>query len=142
MSFSAVIVAAGRACGPGLASPRRGGAWAAAAAALVGGGPARAGRREVVVVVARDRLARRRGAGGPGGWKAVTGGKTRAKSVQAGLAALTAKANQPVLIHDAARPFVTRAHVERLLSAWTSLDGAIPTLPVPDTLKRGDGLVD
>ncbi|HEX7948407.1 MAG TPA: 2-C-methyl-D-erythritol 2,4-cyclodiphosphate synthase, partial [Phenylobacterium sp.] len=57
-------------------------------------------------------------------------------------AALGAKSAQPVLIHDAARPFVTRAHVERLIAALDVADGAIPTLPVPDTLKRGDGLVD
>jgi 2-C-methyl-D-erythritol 4-phosphate cytidylyltransferase/2-C-methyl-D-erythritol 2,4-cyclodiphosphate synthase len=62
--------------------------------------------------------------------------------VQAGLAAITAGRNQPVLVHDAARPFVTRTHVERLLAALDLADGAIPTLPVPDTLKRGEGLVD
>jgi 2-C-methyl-D-erythritol 4-phosphate cytidylyltransferase/2-C-methyl-D-erythritol 2,4-cyclodiphosphate synthase len=97
----------------------------------------------VVVVVARDRLAHADEAlSGLSGWKAVTGGRTRAESVQAGLAALEAAGDQPVLIHDAARPFVSRAHVERLLAALDVADGAIPTLPVPDTLKRGDGLVD
>jgi 2-C-methyl-D-erythritol 4-phosphate cytidylyltransferase/2-C-methyl-D-erythritol 2,4-cyclodiphosphate synthase len=72
----------------------------------------------------------------------VTGGKTRAESVQAGLAAVTCGRNQPVLVHDAARPFVTRQHVERLLAALDVADGAIPALPVPDTLKRGHDLVD
>jgi 2-C-methyl-D-erythritol 4-phosphate cytidylyltransferase/2-C-methyl-D-erythritol 2,4-cyclodiphosphate synthase len=67
---------------------------------------------------------------------------TRAESVQAGLAALSAQRNQPVLIHDAARPFVTREHVDRLLKALDLADGAIPVLPVPDTLKRGEDLVD
>ena len=37
---------------------------------------------------------------------------------------------------------MTRAHVERLLAALELADGAVPALPVPDTLKRGDGLVD
>ena len=102
-----------------------------------------AGAREVVVVVARDRLAQVDEAlSGLVGWRAVTGGATRADSVQAGLAALTAARNQPVLVHDAARPFVTRTHVERLLAALDLADGAVPVLPVPDTLKRGDGLVD
>jgi len=102
-----------------------------------------AGAGEVVVVVARDRLGQVDEAlGGLVGWRAVTGGKTRADSVQAGLAALTAARNQPVLVHDAARPFVTRVHVERLLAALDLADGAVPALPVPDTLKRGDGLVD
>jgi 2-C-methyl-D-erythritol 4-phosphate cytidylyltransferase/2-C-methyl-D-erythritol 2,4-cyclodiphosphate synthase len=79
---------------------------------------------------------------GLAGWRAVTGGRTRAESVQAGLAALACDRNAAVLVHDAARPFVTRAHVERLLAALELADGAVPTLPVPDTLKRGDGLVE
>jgi 2-C-methyl-D-erythritol 4-phosphate cytidylyltransferase/2-C-methyl-D-erythritol 2,4-cyclodiphosphate synthase len=102
-----------------------------------------AGAAEVVVVVAHDWLAEAdKALQGLSGWRAVTGGRTRAESVQAGLAALTAARTQPVLVHDAARPFVTRAHVERLIAALDVADGAIPTLPVPDTLKRGDGLVD
>jgi 2-C-methyl-D-erythritol 4-phosphate cytidylyltransferase/2-C-methyl-D-erythritol 2,4-cyclodiphosphate synthase len=55
---------------------------------------------------------------------------------------VTGGRNQPVLVHDAARPFLTRAHVDRLLAALDVADGAIPALPVPDTLKRGEGLVD
>jgi len=96
-----------------------------------------------VVVVASDRLAQADAAlEGLVGWRAVAGGRTRAESVQAGLAALDCGRNEPVLIHDAARPFVTRAHVERLLAALEVADGAVPALPVPDTLKRGEGLVD
>jgi 2-C-methyl-D-erythritol 4-phosphate cytidylyltransferase/2-C-methyl-D-erythritol 2,4-cyclodiphosphate synthase len=144
MSFSAVVVAAGSGLRAGPGEPK---AWRA-----LGGKPIvrwsvegllSAGAREVVVVVARDRLAQADEAlAGLEGWKAVTGGRTRAESVQAGLAAITAGRNQPVLVHDAARPFVTRAHVDRLLAALEVADGAILTLPVPDTLKRGDGLVD
>ncbi len=94
-------------------------------------------------MVARDRLAQLDQAlAGLDGWRAVTGGATRADSVQAGLAALTGARNQAVLIHDAARPFVTRTHVERLLAALDVADGAVPALPVADTLKRGEGLVD
>lgn len=97
----------------------------------------------MVVVVARDRLAAADDAlAGLVGWKAVTGGRTRAESVQAGLAATTVQEAQPVLIHDAARPFVDGRHVSALLAALEQADGAIPTLPVPDTLKRGDGHVD
>src|SRR5205085_8206438 len=69
-------------------------------------------------------------------------GRTRAESVQAGLAAITSGRNQPVLIHDAARPFVTREHVGRLLAALDLADGAVPALPVSDTLKRGESLID
>lgn len=97
----------------------------------------------MVVVVARDRLAAADDAlAGLVGWKAVTGGRTRAESVQAGLAATTVQEALPVLIHDAARPFVDGRHVSALLAALEHADGAIPTLPVPDTLKRGDGHVD
>jgi 2-C-methyl-D-erythritol 4-phosphate cytidylyltransferase/2-C-methyl-D-erythritol 2,4-cyclodiphosphate synthase len=144
MSFSAVVVAAGAGLRAGPGEPK---AWR-----MLGQRPLirwsvegllSAGAREVVVVVARDRLGQvDKALGGLVGWRAVTGGKTRADSVQAGLAALTAARNQPVLVHDAARPFVTRAHVERLLAALDLADGAVPALPVPDTLKRGDGLVD
>ena len=144
MSFSAVVVAAGEGLRAGPGEPK---AWR-----LLGSRPLvrwsvegllSAGAREVVVVVARDRLgAVDEALHGLTGWTAVTGGKTRADSVQAGLAALTCGRNQPVLVHDAARPFVNRAHVERLLAALDLADGAIPTLPVPDTLKRGEGLVD
>ena len=102
-----------------------------------------AGAREVVIVVARDRLGHLDEALiGLEGWKAVTGGRTRAESVQAGLAAITGPRNQPVLVHDAARPFVSREHVGRLLAALDIADGAVPALPVADTLKRGESLID
>ncbi len=144
MSFSAVVVAAGAGLRAGPGEPK---AWR-----MLGQRPLvrwsvegllSAGAREVVVVVAHDRLGQVDEAlAGLVGWRAVTGGRTRADSVQAGLAALTATRNQPVLVHDAARPFVTRVHVDRLLAALEVADGAVPALPVPDTLKRGDGMVD
>ena len=144
MSFSAVIVAAGAGLRAGPGEPK---AWR-----TLGGRPLirwsvegllAGGAEEVIVVVARDRLAQVDEAlAGLDGWRAVTGGNTRADSVQAGLAALTAARGQPVLVHDAARPFVSRTHVERLLAALDVADGAVPALPVPDTLKRGDGLID
>ena len=101
-----------------------------------------AGARRVVVVVAADRQALLGEAlTGLVGWTAVAGGDTRSQSVRAGLAALDCAPDEPVLIHDAARPFVTRAHVERLLAALADHDGAVPVLPVADTLKRGAGVV-
>ncbi len=144
MSFSAVVVAAGEGLRAGPGEPK---AWRLLGArALVRWsveGLLSAGAQEVVVVVARDRLTAVDDVlAGLSGWSAITGGKTRADSVQAGLAALTCGRNQPVLVHDAARPFVTRAHVDRLLAALELADGAVPALPVPDTLKRGDGLID
>jgi 2-C-methyl-D-erythritol 4-phosphate cytidylyltransferase/2-C-methyl-D-erythritol 2,4-cyclodiphosphate synthase len=144
MSFSAVVVAAGEGLRAGPGEPK---AWRSLGARpLVRWsveGLLSAGAQEVVVVVAADRLAAADEAlQGLVRWRAVAGGKTRADSVQAGLAALACGRNQPVLVHDAARPFVTRAHVVRLLAALELADGAVPALPVPDTLKRGEGLID
>ena len=143
MSFSAVIVAAGEGLRAGPGEPK---AWRALAGRPIVRwsveGLLAAGAHEVVVVVAPDRLGSADEAlAGLGGWTAVAGGRTRAESVLAGLAALKADPDQAVLIHDAARPFVSKAHVDRLLPALGLADGAIPTLPVPDTLKRGDGVV-
>ncbi|CAN5200934.1 bifunctional 2-C-methyl-D-erythritol 4-phosphate cytidylyltransferase/2-C-methyl-D-erythritol 2,4-cyclodiphosphate synthase [soil metagenome] len=72
----------------------------------------------------------------------TVGGATRQSSVRAGLEHL-AQAGAParVLIHDAARPFVAVAVVDRLLTALDAAQGAIPVLPVVDTLARGDGVL-
>ena len=67
----------------------------------------------------------------------VTGGAMRADSVRAGLAALADEAPDVVLVHDAARPFVTDVHLAPLLDALKTADGAVPVLAVADTLKRG-----
>jgi 2-C-methyl-D-erythritol 4-phosphate cytidylyltransferase len=66
----------------------------------------------------------------------VTGGATRAESVAAALAEVPDDA-LVVLVHDAARPLVEDALVERLLGPLgEGFDGAVPVLPVADTLKR------
>jgi 2-C-methyl-D-erythritol 4-phosphate cytidylyltransferase/2-C-methyl-D-erythritol 2,4-cyclodiphosphate synthase len=52
------------------------------------------------------------------------------------LEALQAAAPDVVLIHDAARPFVTKAHVGALLEALADADAALPALAVSDTVKR------
>ena len=68
----------------------------------------------------------------------VTGGATRRLSVLAGFEALAADPPDLVLIHDAARPFLPRAVIDRLLAALEQHPGAVPALPVADTLARGD----
>ena len=72
----------------------------------------------------------------------VTGGATRADSVAAALAEVPDEASV-ILVHDAARPLVEDADVERLLAPLgEGFDGAVPVLPVADTLKRvRDGAV-
>jgi 2-C-methyl-D-erythritol 4-phosphate cytidylyltransferase / 2-C-methyl-D-erythritol 2,4-cyclodiphosphate synthase len=69
---------------------------------------------------------------------AVPGGETRALSVAAGLARVAGDA-EAILVHDAARPFASAALVDRLLAALGEHDGAIPALPVTDTVKRVRG---
>ncbi|TCD05212.1 bifunctional 2-C-methyl-D-erythritol 4-phosphate cytidylyltransferase/2-C-methyl-D-erythritol 2,4-cyclodiphosphate synthase [Erythrobacteraceae bacterium CFH 75059] len=66
----------------------------------------------------------------------VAGAATRQGSVAAGLSALPADAPGIVLIHDAARPDLPIAVIKRLLAALDMADGAIPVLPVTDSLVR------
>ncbi len=141
MTFSAVIVAAGSGtrAGPGQAKQWRLLAqkpvlrWSVEAFLA-------AGAAQIVVVASEDAepivaetLA------GLGGWRVSRGGATRALSVQSGLAALAERpSDEPVLIHDAARPLLTRAIIEGLLETLAGADGALPALPVADTLKRSE----
>jgi 2-C-methyl-D-erythritol 4-phosphate cytidylyltransferase/2-C-methyl-D-erythritol 2,4-cyclodiphosphate synthase len=68
----------------------------------------------------------------------ITGASTRQGSVRAGLEAIAADGGAGhVLIHDCARPFLPSAAIDRLLAALGFADGAIPVLPVADTLVRG-----
>jgi 2-C-methyl-D-erythritol 4-phosphate cytidylyltransferase/2-C-methyl-D-erythritol 2,4-cyclodiphosphate synthase len=66
----------------------------------------------------------------------IGGGPTRQASVGNGLRALCAHLPDRVLIHDAARPFVTRDVIDRVLGALAHGPGAIAALPVSDTLKQ------
>lgn len=69
----------------------------------------------------------------------VPGGATRQDSARLGLESLTGHEPTYVLIHDAARPFVAAGVVTRVLDALDAVPGAVPALPVVDTLKRSDG---
>lgn len=68
------------------------------------------------------------------------GGATRDASVRAGLAAIP-EGIETVLIHDAARPLVSRAVIDGVLAALDTHDGAAPALAVTDALWRGEGTV-
>jgi 2-C-methyl-D-erythritol 4-phosphate cytidylyltransferase len=71
----------------------------------------------------------------------VTGGATRADSVRAALADVPEDA-LVVLVHDAARPLLDDAVIERLLVPLAEgFDGVVPALPIHDTIKRVDGSV-
>ena len=67
----------------------------------------------------------------------IPGGATRQDSVRAGLEALAAHAPSVVLVHDGARPFLPPGTVPSLLAELERHHGAIPAVPVADTLKRG-----
>lgn len=69
----------------------------------------------------------------------IHGGETRQASVRAGLEALGASAPDIVLIHDAARPGLSSDVIDRLLAALETSDGAIPVLPVVDSLAAATG---
>jgi 2-C-methyl-D-erythritol 4-phosphate cytidylyltransferase/2-C-methyl-D-erythritol 2,4-cyclodiphosphate synthase len=69
----------------------------------------------------------------------VAGGRERQDSVRAGLEALAVHAPDVVLVHDAARPLVPTAVVEGVLAALAEYEGAIPAVPVTDTIKRAAG---
>lgn len=67
------------------------------------------------------------------------GGASRQDSARIGLESLAQEAPDRVLIHDAARPFVTPGLIGRLLAALDRRAAAIPAVAVRDTLKRSDG---
>ncbi len=84
----------------------------------------------VVVVVPAADVARERG---------VAGGATRSESVRAGLAAVPAEATI-ICVHDAARPLASAALYGRVVDAVRGgADGAVPGVPVTDTIKVVDG---
>jgi len=67
----------------------------------------------------------------------IFGGATRRESVRNGLDAL--QGAERVLIHDAARPFLPAVVIDRLLDALAASEGAVPALPVIDTLMGSTG---
>jgi 2-C-methyl-D-erythritol 4-phosphate cytidylyltransferase/2-C-methyl-D-erythritol 2,4-cyclodiphosphate synthase len=69
----------------------------------------------------------------------VNGGDARQASVRSGLEALAGTAPGQVLIHDAARPFVSAGLIDRVLTALAGAEAVVPTLPVANTLKRVEG---
>lgn len=134
---AAIVVAAGQGLRAGLSIPKQ--------FAPLGGRPvvahsvaalrAHPGIGQVVVVIGDGQQALLEAAVGT--VDHVVGGATRRESVAAGLAAVSA---DRVLVHDAARPLLSAAVIDRLIAALDAgADGAIPVLPVADTLVRGSG---
>lgn len=136
MSIVAIIVAAGRGLRAGGAIPKQ---WQDLAGCSVVERSVLAFLRHprvdrVVLVLHPEDVAAGRWTG-PDAVIVVEGGAERAASVRAGLAA-AGSANK-VLIHDAARPLVSEALIDRVIAALDRHEGAAPALPVTDALWRG-----
>ena len=91
------------------------------------------------VIHAEDAAAFAAATAGLGGLRAaVPGGASRQASVYAGLQALRGAAPDFVLIHDAARPFVSAALISRAIAAAGEHGAAVPAIAVADTVKKVD----
>ncbi len=135
----ALIVAAGRGRRFGSETPKQylpvgGRALVYHAAAAFARHPRVRGTR--VVIGADDRALYDRALAGLDLLDPVAGGASRQDSVRRGLESLEPLAPEKVLVHDAARPAVDAGVIDRVLDALDHAPGAIPALPVADSLKR------
>jgi len=72
----------------------------------------------------------------------VVGGEHRQQSVQHALNAITASADDIVLVHDAVRPLVTAEIIEEVIAAAKKYGAAIAGLPAVDTVKQVERTAD
>ena len=91
-----------------------------------------------VIHRADDELFRVASGGLPKLSEPVAGGTTRQSSVHAGLQALQGNAPEIVLIHDAARPFLSSALISRAIEAARAHGAAVPGIAIADTVKKID----
>ncbi|WP_195821974.1 2-C-methyl-D-erythritol 4-phosphate cytidylyltransferase [Roseobacter sp. MH60115] len=138
MKIAAVIVAAGRGLRAGAGQPKQ---WRP----LAGHSSAYFAMRafadhpqidHLVLVVSPDDLTTGDFPNDPAA-EVVQGGASRSASVLAGLAVLEGHCDQ-VLIHDAARPCVSRAVIDGVIAALRNGKAAAPAVPVVDALWRGE----
>lgn len=134
--FAAIIVAAGQGLRAGQPIPKQFAMWrgrpvirhSAQALAAAGASPIVAVIPEGTDAIAAEALE------GIAGVLLLTGGATRQQSVCNGLVALEQHGCERVIIHDAARPGLSRAVIDRLLAALDVHEAAIPVLPVIDSM--------
>lgn len=96
----------------------------------------------VILVVADDRVAHCQALARERGWRKVksicAGGASRSHSVANGLRVLQSTPAAYVAVHDAARPFVSPALIDRVLAAAQRHGAAVPGVPCADTMRRVD----
>jgi 2-C-methyl-D-erythritol 4-phosphate cytidylyltransferase/2-C-methyl-D-erythritol 2,4-cyclodiphosphate synthase len=141
-AFAAVVVAAGKGLRAGGSVPKQFALWRGKP--LVRHAVERllaAGAAPLVVAIPDDWRAEAEAAlAGLGPVVLVPGGATRQASVRAALEWLDRRGGtERVLIHDAARPDLPGEVIAALVAALDGAPGAIPVLPVVDSVVRGDG---
>jgi 2-C-methyl-D-erythritol 4-phosphate cytidylyltransferase len=102
-----------------------------------------AGCSEIVVAINEDwRVSAEAAASGIANVRLVAGGSERQHSITNALRALHT-APELVLVHDAARPCLSRQLIERVIAAAARYGAAIPAMPINETVKRvaSDGTV-
>ncbi|OZA92955.1 MAG: bifunctional 2-C-methyl-D-erythritol 4-phosphate cytidylyltransferase/2-C-methyl-D-erythritol 2,4-cyclodiphosphate synthase [Erythrobacter sp. 34-65-8] len=135
-SFAAIVVAAGKGVRAGQPLPKQFAPWRGkpvvrhSVERLLAAGASRV----VVAIPENGQQAMAEALAGLEPVAFVTGGQTRQQSVRLALECLASDPPERVLIHDAARPDLPRTVVARLLVALESHAGAIPVLPVVDSL--------
>lgn len=142
MTTAALIVAAGKGIRAGGSTPKQfaplcGKPMISHSVSAISSHPA---ITEILVVVGegQEELARSKLPKSVNFVNFVTGGAERRDSVRIGLEALASRGVTRVLVHDAARPFLPATVIDALLAALDHAPGAVPALPVADTLASGD----
>lgn len=142
--FAAVIVAAGKGLRAGGEVPKQFKQWrgkpllrhSAETLLAAGANPL------VIAIPGHGEDTANQALAGLGGFRLVVGGETRQQSVRNALEAMANDVPSHVLVHDAARPDLPDEVIERLLAALEVQPGAIPVLPVVDSLAvDSDGLM-
>lgn len=139
-SFAAVVVAAGKGLRAGQPLPKQFAPWRGkpvvrhSVERLLGAGASLV----VVAIPENGELAMAEALEGLPQVTLVTGGATRQQSVRHALEALAPASPERVLIHDAARPDLPERVIARLLAALDRYPGAIPVLPVVDSLALAE----
>lgn len=137
-AFAAVVVAAGQGLRAGQPLPKQFAMWRGkpvlrySVEALLASGA----DPLIVAIPENGEAAARQALEGLTGYELVTGGATRQQSVARALSAIGSA--DRVLIHDAARPDLPETVIARLLDALDNAPGAIPVLPVVDSLSRDE----